>query len=225
MRCNQAALQRLFCLNEYKGHKEMIEPKVDFKRYEPDVMGLVLSGGTKAATVFYGSSTFTLWGREKLKEDMAPIEAVNCGFGGSTAHDAAHWYEKVVKPLKPKLLVWYEGDNDIALGYTSAEVLEITSNLFDKMKTDFPELKILIVSVKRSISRKELWSKIDELNSKVLEYVKSKEYIQFVDMNEIAFDEKGSAREDIYIEDKLHFNEKGYELLTALIKPIILEML
>ena len=203
----------------------MIEPRVDFKRYEADINELILRGGEKDATVFYGSSTFTFWGNKKLKKDMSPIEVINCGFGGSTAHDAAHWYKKVVKPLRPKLLVWYEGDNDIALEYTSDEVLEITSDLFDKMKSDFPGLKLLIVSVKKSIARKELWAKIDELNSKMFEYANSKDYIRYVDTNEIAFDKKGNARADIYVEDKLHFNERGYELLKALIKPVIREML
>jgi lysophospholipase L1-like esterase len=203
----------------------MVEAKVDFKRYETDIKELVARGGKKEVTVFYGSSTFTFWGHEKLKRDMSPIEVVNCGFGGSTAHDAAHWYEKVVKPLRPKLLVWYEGDNDIALEYSSDEVLEITANLFDKIKSDFPKIRILIVSVKKSIARKELWRRIDELNSKMLEYANSKGYLSFVDINEIAFNEEGSAKTDIYIEDKLHFNEKGYELLTALIKPVIREML
>jgi lysophospholipase L1-like esterase len=156
---------------------------------------------------------------------MSPIDIINCGFGGSTAHDAAYWYDKVVKPLKPKLLVWYEGDNDVACGYSAPEVLEITSGLFDRMKKDFPLLKILVVSVKKSIAREELWDKMDELNATMHNYAKNHEYIRYVDMNKIALDEKGSARADIYLEDGLHFNGKGYELLTNLIKPIIAEML
>ena len=172
----------------------MVEAKVDFKRFDTDIKELIARGGKKEAAVFYGSSTFTFWGVEKLKEDMMPIEVVNCGFGGSTAHDAAHWYEKVVKPLRPKLLVWYEGDNDTALEYSSDEVLEITANLFDKIKSDFPEIKILIVSVKKSIARKELWGRIDELNLKMLEYANSKKHLSFVDINEIAFNEEGECK-------------------------------
>ncbi len=203
----------------------MIEPKVDFSRYEKEINDLIVRGGKPETTVFYGSSTFAFWGHEKLQSDMSPINVINCGFGGSTAHDAAYWYEKVVKPLKPKLLVWYEGDNDLAFGYSSQEVLEIASGLFDKMKKDFPLLKILIVSVKKSIAREELWDKIKELNANMQGYAQSYEYISYIDMNKIAIDEKGSARADIYVEDGLHFNEKGYELLTKLIKPIITEML
>ena len=141
----------------------MTEPKVDFSRYAQEVETLTKRDEPKGETVFYGSSTFTFWGHGKLKDDMAPMRAVNRGFGGSTAHDALHYYERLIPPLRPKILVWYEGDNDLACGYTPEEILELTSELFDKMRSDFPGIKFLIVSVKQSPCREELWEKITNI--------------------------------------------------------------
>ncbi len=70
------------------------------------------------AVVFYGSSTITMWGHERLAHQMKDIAVINRGFGGSTAEQALYYYSRVIKPLVPRALVWYEGDNDICVGYT-----------------------------------------------------------------------------------------------------------
>ena len=201
----------------------MIEPKVDFRRYMEEVEKLLARNDEpRCAVVFYGSSTFTFWGHDKLKKDMAPIEAVNCGFGGSTAHDALHYYERLVKPLEPKTIVWYEGDNDLAVGYTPEEIFEITSVLFDKIREDFPGIRFVVISVKKSPSRKELWDDIEYYNEMIKKHSLGKSDITIMDMEKVTHCGKEKPREDIYLEDGLHFNEKGYTLLSVQIKKALL---
>ena len=202
----------------------MIKPKVDFTRYADEVEALKKRDEPKGEIVFCGSSTFTFWGHGKLKEDMSPITAVNRGFGGSTAHDALHYYEQLIPPLRPKILVWYEGDNDLACGYTPEEILEITSALFGKTRADFLGVRFLAVSVKQSPSRKELWEKIAEYNELMLRYVSENNDMAIMDMKKVTHDNMGNAREDIYLEDGLHFNEKGYLLLAGSLKEVLLKL-
>ncbi len=198
-----------------------MKERVDLTRFEEEVAELLKRQEPKGAVVCYGSSTFTVWGHDKLKADMSPIEVVNRGFGGSTAHEAMVYYDKLVKPLSPKKIVWYEGDNDIASGYTTDEIMEISCSVWDMIRADFPGIEIVILTVKKSIARREFWEKIDDINSAYLEYATEHDDMKIVDHNTITIDENGQAVEDIYVEDMLHFNEKGYLKLKELIKTAI----
>jgi len=202
----------------------MIEPKVDLTRLEKEIETLLLRKEQQNATVFYGSSTFTMWGHDRLAHDMSPIRVVNRGFGGSTAHEAEYYYEKLVKPLKPKTLVWYEGDNDLASDYTPHEVMEITTSIFNKMREDFEGINLVVVSVKKSLSRENLWNMIDKYNFLMAEYVNKSDDMMLFDIKSVTHDEKGNAKRDIYIEDGLHFNSKGYALLATQIKSVLLTL-
>ncbi len=199
----------------------MIKPKVDLNRFEEEVVILENRDEPNGAIVFYGSSTFTFWGHDKLKQDMSPIVVVNCGFGGSTAHDALYYYDRLIAPIKPSKIVWYEGDNDIASGYTTNEIMEISKLVWDKLRADFPGIEIIVLSVKKSIARQEFWEQIKEVNEAYINYAKKVDYIKVLDHNTITIDEKGNAVEEVYVEDMLHFNEKGYKKLKKLIKDSI----
>ena len=72
---------------------------------------------TEGAILFTGSSSIRYW--NTLKEDMAPLPVVNRGFGGSRISDVIHYAERIVFPYKPKILVFYAGENDLSgLFYT-----------------------------------------------------------------------------------------------------------
>lgn len=202
----------------------MIEPKVDLARYDEEVQTLLSRNEPKDAIAFYGSSTFTIWGHDRLAHDMSPITVVNRGFGGSTAHEAEYYYEKLIKPLKPKTLVWYEGDNDLASDYTPQEVMELTIALFNRIRGDFSEISFVVVSVKKSLSRENLWNMIDKYNFLMAEYVNKSDDMVLFDIKSVTHDEKGNAKKDIYIEDGLHFNDKGYELFATQIKSTLLSL-
>ena len=54
---------------------------------------------------------------------MAPIPVINRGFGGSTMPDANQYFDQTVGKYKPKLIVYYEGDNDISAKRTTDQLL------------------------------------------------------------------------------------------------------
>src|SRR5262245_24605263 len=99
------------------------EPKSDFERWEKDIAAIEQRDQeqkvTPGTTVFVGSSSIRLWDLKKSFPDRA---AVNHGFGGSTIADAAHFVDRLVLKLKPKIVVFYSGDNDIAGGKSPEQV-------------------------------------------------------------------------------------------------------
>ena len=69
------------------------------------------NGIEKDFILFTGSSSIVYW--KKLTEDMAPLNVLNRGFGGSQIPDVTHYVGRIVLPYKPKGIVFYAGENDI----------------------------------------------------------------------------------------------------------------
>ena len=62
--------------------------------------------------VFAGSSSFVRW--NTLVDDMKPLEVINRGFGGSQMSDLDYYAKRIVNVYRPKAVLVYEGDNDLA---------------------------------------------------------------------------------------------------------------
>jgi lysophospholipase L1-like esterase len=72
------------------------------------------------AALFVGSSSIRLWCT--LDRDFPDQRVVNRGFGGSTMAEVLRYAPRVVLPYRPRTVVVYAGDNDLAEGRTPAEV-------------------------------------------------------------------------------------------------------
>ena len=70
---------------------------------------------------FVGSSSVRLW---KVSDSFPDRDAVNLGFGGSRIADHTEFAPRLILPLKPKTIVFYAGDNDIAGKRTPEQVRE-----------------------------------------------------------------------------------------------------
>src|ERR1700691_1423201 len=64
--------------------------------------------------VFVGSSSIRFW--RTLGTDMQPLDVINRGFGGSEMSDIAQYANRIVVAYKPRAVVVYAGDNDLAGG-------------------------------------------------------------------------------------------------------------
>ena len=57
--------------------------------------------------VFVGSSSIRLW--STLEEDMAPVPALNRGYGGSRIFDTIYWADRLVTAHDPTVIVASDG--------------------------------------------------------------------------------------------------------------------
>lgn len=201
-------------------------PLSDLSAFEEDVAKIRQRPVRKGAALFYGSSSITMWGVERLARDMAPIIALNHGIGGSTCDQCLYRYNELVKPYEPKLLVWYCGTNDIALGYSPEEAFAVTLRVFEWTRRDFPDCKLLALSVMHNKNRAHLYADHLRLNDMVKGYCQSREDARHLDLiGSLCHDHRGEIRGDIFMEDNLHLNDKGYGELAAIVKPAVIEMM
>src|SRR5687768_18355833 len=73
----------------------------------------------QGAVLFVGSSSIRLW---KLADSFPGMHSINRGFGGSQLADSVYYAERIVIKHKPRTVVVYAGDNDLAGGKTPEQV-------------------------------------------------------------------------------------------------------
>ncbi|OOG71572.1 GDSL-type esterase/lipase family protein [Algoriphagus sp. A40] len=174
-------------------------------------------GWERGSTLFTGSSTIRMW---KSLETSFPNEVIlNTGFGGSKASDLeTHLFPLVIR-LEPSRVFIYEGDNDIWADVPVADILTSMDNIVTRLQLINPKTEIFLIGAKPSPSRWEKKQNYEIFNQKLKEYGLSKEGVEFVDTWKALTDPTGNPRPELYIEDQLHLNEKGYLVWTEIFKP------
>jgi len=170
----------------------------------------------QGAIVFTGSSSIRMWGNA-LAEDMKPLVAINRGFGGSTTSDLLQYMDRIVLPYRPRAIVVYCGENDIAGGATPQKVLDNMKTFVARARQALPDVRIYYISMKPSHSRWKLWDRISEGNRLIKEWA-AQAGVTYIDITAAMLDADGLPRSDIFLPDRLHMNRKGYELWIPLIK-------
>lgn len=173
------------------------------------------------AILFIGSSSFRMW---KTAEALPSYPVVNRGFGGSHITDLAAYYENVVSPYDPSIILIYIGDNDIAAGVDGDLFLERYQEFTARIRQDFPEVLIGFVSIKPSSSRWDHRPEMDRVNNVIREAAEEDPQHFFVDLGRLLLKEDGTPDDSLFLSDLLHLNEKGYALWTEELTRLLSEL-
>jgi len=173
------------------------------------------------AIVFAGSSSILLW--KTLAQDFPEYKIVNRGFGGSQISDSVAFAERIILPCRPRMVVLYAGDNDIAAGKPPEEVFGDFKAFVRKVQMALPKARIAFISIKPSPSRWHLVDKIKAANRMIEAYCRQDQRLIYIDVFQPMLGTDGQPRPELFIEDRLHMNAAGYALWTELIKPRLKE--
>ena len=190
----------------------------DFKKQDS------LSFPESGQILFVGSSSFTLW--KDVQQYFPQHSIINRGFGGSTLLDVTRYEADIIFPYKPKQIVIYCGENDIANDstVTGAVVFERFKKLYDDIRLNLGKVPIVYVSMKPSPSRWHLRAKQTDGNERIRKFLrKKKRRAVFVDVWPGMLGADGKPREELYIADKLHMNAQGYIIWQKLLEPLLLK--
>jgi lysophospholipase L1-like esterase len=173
------------------------------------------------AILFVGSSSFTKWTDVQNYFPNYPI--INRGFGGSSLPDLIRYADDFIFPYHPKEIVIYCGDNDLAASDTvSAQtVFERFKTLYEMIRKKLADEKIVYVSIKPSPSRERLMPKMEEANELIKEFLKTEKHTAFADVYHLMLTEDYKPKPEIFIEDSLHMNAKGYAIWQKAIEPFL----
>lgn len=160
--------------------------------------------------VFAGSSSIRLW---KLNDSFPGAGYVNVGFGGSEIRDSTHFAPQLIRPFKPRAIVLYAGDNDLASGLTPQQVAAD----FTTFTKAVPDVHILFVAVKPTPKRWALFAKQQDANRRVKELCDAASRLTFVDVVSPMLGPDGKPKPELFVKDGLHLSAEGYKLWTKLV--------
>ena len=167
--------------------------------------------------LFVGSSSIRMWPTARAFPGK-PV--INRGFGGSELSDVVHFYDDVIKPYGPRKFFLYAGDNDIGNGKSPDQVFVDYVELVVKLRADFPDTELIFIAIKPSASRWNRWPDMQETNRKIREYADRNGKLGFADLATPLLDDAGMLR-DVYVDDGLHLNEKGYRIWQQALAPFL----
>jgi lysophospholipase L1-like esterase len=169
--------------------------------------------------VFTGSSSIRLW--HDLADRFARRKVVNRGFGGSWLSDVVHYFPSLVLPYRPRTIVVYAGENDIADGRTAEMLAQDVDALLALRRKHLPKSKLVFIALKPSPSRAEKLEEVRKANTLIRQRLAGQKRAMFVDVFTPMLDADGKAREELFGPDRLHMNAKGYDLWTQVLAPYL----
>jgi lysophospholipase L1-like esterase len=192
-------------------------------RWEADIAAFEAKDRTnpppKEAILFIGSSSIRLW--KTLEHDFPEHKVINRGFGGSEIGDSVRFADRIVVPYRPKLVVMYAGGNDINAGKSPEQVAADFKAFVEKVRASLPRTRIAYISIAPNSAR---WAQVDRVkraNELVREFTRTTSNLTFIDVFPHMLGEDGQPRPEIFVEDRLHMNERGYALWTKLVRPAL----
>jgi lysophospholipase L1-like esterase len=169
--------------------------------------------------LFVGSSSIVMW---DLPKSFPDLPVLNRGFGGSRIADSFYFCDRIVIKYKPRMIVFYAGDNDIAEGSMTPEAVFADFQQFvAKVHAGLPKTPIVFISIKPSIARWHLIDSIRKVNGMIKKFAESDPLVTFVNVEPSMLGEDGQPQKELFISDGLHLSKKGYELWASQVAPLL----
>jgi lysophospholipase L1-like esterase len=194
-------------------------------RFEPEIAAFEASDReampASGAVLFVGSSSVHMW--KTLARDMAPLRAINRGFGGSTIAQVDYYADRIIAPYAPRAVVLYAGDNDLAgkSPKTPVQVLEDFEFFVSRVHELFPGTPIYFLAIKPSLARWSRWPAMARANEMIRSLAETSRDVTYIDVATSMLGVDGKPKASLFIDDGLHLNADGYAVWTKLVKPVL----
>lgn len=228
----------------------MFGSRLEVRRFEKSIEKYESVPVQTGKILFYGHSLFTrcswifktgtnpnplLEEEVRMKDGSQAI--VNHGFGTSSADDLLYYYDRMVRPYKPRALVLATSGNDIGFGYSAKDIMEILARVIHWAQADFPGIPIFVIGNGPALARvgqvnvyTRLRKEYDVLLRAFCEVTENCTYVDlgnqpfyYNDPEDIGDFDK--VRDDIFASDDKHFNAKGYGYFMDFVREFLDELL
>jgi lysophospholipase L1-like esterase len=170
-------------------------------------------------TLLIGSSSFTKW--KDLQQYFPGYPILNRAFGGSSLSDVIRYREAVIFPYNPKQIIIYCGENDFTGSdtVTVSTVVQHFRELFGYIRSQYPKIPVVYISMKPSPSRRHLLPKYIAANNDIRNFLASKKRTTFIDVYQSMLAANGEPLPQLFLSDSLHMNATGYAIWAQQLKP------
>jgi lysophospholipase L1-like esterase len=198
-------------------------PTLDLAQWEADIRAFEQADRQtpppREGMLLVGSSSMRLW--KSAAEDFAGVPVLNRGFGGSQVREVTAFADRIVVPYRPRVILFYCGSNDVFGGRPVSAVVSDTEAFIRKVHAALPATRVIYISIAPNPARwslKEAWL---QLNARMKAVAAADPLVTFVDVWSAMLDAAGQPRPELFIEDRLHMNERGYAIWARILRPIV----
>jgi hypothetical protein len=195
----------------------------DPKRFEKEINAFTTADATnpppKNAILFIGSSTIRKW--TTLAADFPGRKVFNRGFGGSQMSDANYYFDRMVAPYQPGLIVLYDGSNDINDHKSPEQVFDDFKTFVAKVHEQLPQTRLDFISILTTPVRWAEVEKVKEANRLIRDYIAHDPKLAYIDAFPAVLGPDGQPRPELFLADRLHPNAQGYAILQSVIAPYL----
>lgn len=172
----------------------------------------------KEAVLFIGSSSIRGW---NLKKSFPGTKTINRGFGGSELSDSIKYFDRLVTPWEPAIVLLYAGDNDISRGKTAEQVVADYKTFALLLHKKLPKAHFAFIPIKPSLKRWNLWPEMKKANAAIEKLTKGEPWLHYVDTASPMLKDDGMLKPELFVKDGLHLSEAGYALWNKQVQAFL----
>ena len=170
----------------------------------------------KGKILFTGSSSIRFW--DSLEEDMEPLQVLNRGFGGAQISHVIHHFEEIIKPYNPRAIVFFCGTNDLTALKTPKEAINDFKKFLNLVRNEFGNITVYVIGIKPTVDRLYLDKEERIFNDSISMLASNDAYLEYINVWDSMLNHDGTRMPELYIEDGLHMNERGYKIWKKLVR-------
>ncbi|MGB7345123.1 MAG: GDSL-type esterase/lipase family protein [Pirellulaceae bacterium] len=176
---------------------------------EPDAADSIL---------FIGSSSIRRW--ESMATDMAPYRTIRRGYGGAKFTDMALFVDQIIQPHQYRALVMFVGNGVVGKpeDHTPDLIEALARRIVAASQAHQSDAPVFLIEITPCEKRFEAWAKIRAVNARLREIALSTPHTYFVPTASHYLRPDGTPRPELFVEDKLHLSDAGYQLWATLIR-------
>lgn len=170
------------------------------------------------SVLFAGSSSIRLW--TSLAGDMAPYPVIQRGYGGARLSDFSVFADRIIYPHPCRGIVLFVA-NDITgseADKTPEEVCDLFLNVLNTIREKFPDTPVFWIAITPTALRWKAWPEIEKANILIQKACKRHKNTHFISTKNVFLNSSGLPKDELFRADRLHLNEEGYKVWTAVIK-------
>jgi lysophospholipase L1-like esterase len=103
------------------------------------------------------------------------------------------------------------------------QVLEFFKYVVKQLREKFPETPITWLQISPSEKRWAAWDQVQQANTLIKQYCSSQTKLYYIEFQDAFLGSDGLPKKELYLSDKLHYNESGYKVWGNRIKNQIKE--
>jgi lysophospholipase L1-like esterase len=169
--------------------------------------------------IFVGSSTIYCWALA-LKTYFPELPVWGFGFTGAKTPDILAAIPRLLVPCRPRVVVYYCGDNDLAYPGVAPQVaVDGFMRFAAALRTALPGTRVICLAIKPSPARAACWANVQTANAALKARCATIAQASFVDVATPMLDAQGAIRPELYETDGLHMVGAGYQLWTRILRP------